>query len=78
MYVCDNIEKPERKKIKKKRIKKNFLFLFPKSNIPCVGYQVTYETVHTQEFCVKSLNFSCILKFIIFRRKKNTYLKKKN
>jgi hypothetical protein len=40
MYVYDNLEKPEKKE-KKKRIKKMFLFLFSKSNIACVGYQVT-------------------------------------
>jgi hypothetical protein len=39
MYVYDNIENPEKKK--KKRIKKMFLFLFSKSNIASVGYQVT-------------------------------------
>ena len=63
----------ERKR--RKELRKFFLSLFRKSNIASVGYQVTYETVPVQEFGVKSLIFSFILKFIIFRRKKNSYLK---
>ena len=48
------LKKTERKEEKKKDF---FLFLFSKSNIASVGYQVTSETVPTQEFRVIRLNF---------------------